>query len=393
MDIAWGNDSELSESEFYNRVEDINIITSLITANPNSTPTLLLTGIRGVGKTALMKNIKNKLMKEYLVIYMDISKSDAYQEKRLDRISFMQVLYDSIIDSCKEKGLKTIDKTLKKMIKTNDIHIADIANYEYISLPIITTEKNYSKFANFVMKLPQNIYRQHAKEIKGIIIFIDEFQILRNLENIDSFLWFLRSNIQENKNVTYILSGSMSLKDEFIEKIAGNEGAFGGRMLTLEIRTFSYETTKKYMQEKAPELKFTENGLKQFYKCTRGIPAYINIFANILPQNERLDENNIKYEFKRKVSLLATHNINLWSRLTLQEQKIITSLLEKPLIRKEIAEKLKVTTGSISKPLVKLKNMMMIEQNGKEYNIYDEIFKLWLKKYKEENKVYPYREI
>lgn len=71
-------------------------------------------------------------------------------------------------------------------------------------------------------------------------------------------------------------------------------------MLTLEIKSFTYETTKKYMKEKAPELKFTENGIKQFYNCTKGILSYINIFANILPQNKTLTDTTIKQEFKQK---------------------------------------------------------------------------------------------
>ena len=148
---------------------------------------------------------------------------------------------------------------MKKIFKTNNISVDKIIDYEHIPIPILKTEKNYGKFANFVMNLPTEIYEEHKNEIKGIIIFFDEFQILKDLENIDSFLWYFRSNIQEQKHTTYILSGSMSLKDEFIEKIAGNNGAFGGRMLTLEIKSFTYETTKKYMKEKAPELKFTEN--------------------------------------------------------------------------------------------------------------------------------------
>lgn len=81
----------------------------------------------------------------------------------------------------------------------------------------------------------------------------------------------------------------------------------------------------------------------------------------------------------------------MWYNLTLQEKKIIIALLEKPLIRQEIADYLKVTTGSISKPLNKLKHIMIIEQNQKEYRLYDEIFKLWLIQYKEKNDVYPFR--
>ena len=43
----------------------------------------------------------------------------------------------------------------------------------------------------------------------------------------------------------YIFSGSMSVKDRLIEEIAGSNGAFGGRILTIEIKPFSYETTCK----------------------------------------------------------------------------------------------------------------------------------------------------
>lgn len=37
----------------------------------------------------------------------------------------------------------------------------------------------------------------------------------------------------------------MSVKDRLIEEIAGSNGAFGGRILTIEIKPFSYETTCK----------------------------------------------------------------------------------------------------------------------------------------------------
>ena len=53
----------------------------------------------------------------------------------------------------------------------------------------------------------------------------------------------MRSFIQKQNNVSYIFSGSMSVKDRLIEEIAGSNGAFGGRILTIEIKPFSYETT------------------------------------------------------------------------------------------------------------------------------------------------------
>lgn len=105
--------------------------------------------------------------------------------------------------------------------------------------------------ANFVINLPQKIYEEYSDKFKGIFIFFDEFQILKDLnKQLDSFSWFLRNSIQDQKNVAYILTGNMSLKDEFIEKIAGNHGAFGGRMITIEIKPFNYNTTKRYLKKK-----------------------------------------------------------------------------------------------------------------------------------------------
>ena len=54
-------------------------------------------------------------------------------------------------------------------------------------------------------------------------------------EDVNGFLWYIRSVIQSQKNIAYIFSGSMSVKDELITDIAGRQGAFGGRILNYEI--------------------------------------------------------------------------------------------------------------------------------------------------------------
>lgn len=107
-------------------------------------------------------------------------------------------------------------------------------------------QKNYKKLANFVMELPQYLYDEYRENINGVFLFFDEFQIIKELEDeLTDFLWHMRSFIQKQNNVSYIFSGSMSVKDRLIEEIAGSNGAFGGRILTIEIKPFSYETTCK----------------------------------------------------------------------------------------------------------------------------------------------------
>lgn len=59
--LPLGNDNDLDDAQFYNRVDEISFLSdNLELTKKGSTPTILLTGIRGVGKSALMKKLKKK---------------------------------------------------------------------------------------------------------------------------------------------------------------------------------------------------------------------------------------------------------------------------------------------------------------------------------------------
>lgn len=390
--LPLGNDNDLDDSQFYNRVDEISFISdNLELAKKGSTPTILLTGIRGVGKTALMKKLKKDFQNEYLVVYMDLSAMDKFKKDKLDRFCFMRLFYESIINACDESNIITIDTKILKYFKTRNFIMDKIESVDKIPIPILKTEEDYTKFTSFVMDLPQQIYDDCEEHIGGILIFMDEFQILKQLdEDVNGFLWYIRSVIQSQKNIGYIFSGSMSVKDELISDIAGQKGAFGGRILNYEIKTFSYETTKYYLAEKADYLEFTDDGFKRFYKCTNGIPYYINSFARLLPPNEELNEEKIISEFKKSLPYLLVHLTNEWYKLTKQEQRIIVALVEEPLRRIDIANKLGVKSGAIGASLKTLQNKILIELNNEKYQIYDSIFKAWLKKEYEEKGDYPY---
>lgn len=386
--LPLGNDNDLDDAQFYNRVDEISFLSdNLELTKKGSTPTILLTGIRGVGKSALMKKLKKNLQNEYLVVYMDLSAIDKYKKNSLTRFDFMKLFYESIIKSCSESNIITIDTKILKYFKTRNFKLDKINKIPLLPL----TEEDYTKFTTFVMDLPQQIYENYKKQINGVLIFMDEFQILKQLdEDVNGFLWYIRSVIQSQNHIGYIFSGSMSVKDELIADIAGQKGAFGGRILNFEITTFSFDTTKNYLKEKTDYLKFTDDGFKRFYKCTKGIPYYINSFARLLPPNEELNEDKIISEFRKSLPYLLIHLTNEWYKLNNQEKRIITSLIEKPLKRIEIANKLEVTSGAIGASLKTLQNKSLIESDNKKYEIYDSIFKEWLKKEYEEKGDYPY---
>lgn len=391
--LPLGNDNDLDDTQFYNRVEEISFISdNLEMTEKGSTPTILLTGIRGVGKTALMKKLKKDFKDDYVVVYMDLAGMDKFKkDDKLTRFCFMRLFYERIIKACRESNIITIDTQILKYFKTRNFKFDRLESVDKIPIPILKSDEDYEKFTTFVMDLPQQIYDDCKDNISGVLIFIDEFQIIKQLDdNVNDFLWYIRSIIQSQKHIGYIFSGSMSVKDELIADIAGQKGAFGGRILSYEIKTFSFDTTRNYLAEKADYLEFTDDGFERFYKCTNGNPYYVNSFARLLPPNEELNEEKIISEFKKTLPYLLVNLTNEWYKLNNQEQRIIAALVEKPLKRIEIANKLGVTSGAIGASLKSLQNKTLIELDKDGFRIYDSIFKAWLKSEYEEKGDYPY---
>ena len=395
-ELAWGTNNSLNDNQFYNRVEDIRFISDLLKSSQYGTsPSILITGIRGVGKSALMKKVQKKFRdKNYLVVYIDLSSSDAYQKDEFSKEALIELIYDEIIKECNEFGITTVDKKIEKYIKTHDVTLKEIVNIKGYPVPFLWTKKNYKKLANFVMELPQYLYEEYSDEINGVFLFFDEFQIIKELgDDLTDFLWYMRSFIQKQNNASYVFSGSMSVKDSLIEEIAGSNGAFGGRILTIEIKPFSHETTKNYLNDKADYLKFTDDGFDQFYECTKGIPFYINVFGNLLPRNISLYSSSVKENFIKVLPVLAMHFSNSWFRLNLQEQRILTALLDDSLNRSRIAKKLNVTSGAIGRSLNRLLDIGLIEMENNTYYMPNFVFKAWLKNEYKMKGVYPYKSI
>ena len=160
-------------------------------------------------------------------------------------------------------------------------------------------------------------------------------------------------------------------------------------MLTFHLTPFSQTTVKNYLTERIPELIFNEKSFKRFYKCTSGIPSYVNIFAKLLPKNIELTEEDIIKEFNLSIQYIGSQLVIIWSRLTYREQTIIISLIDKPKKRIEIANEINLKSGSLSPHLINLQNLSLIQYEDNKYSISEPILKRWLKLEYEKTGVYP----
>ena len=378
---------------FYNRTEDIKKIAYYLNSlEIGISQSLLIRGVRGVGKTFLLQKLKQDSKKNFLVSYIDISRIVGIDDTQLTAQSVLLELLDEMNNTIYDKinDGKKITFLLKKLIDKLKIKDFNFSKGTHIAeIPIPATEDNYKKISKFVMEYPQRVV-ENIDGIDGFIIIIDEFQMLKKLENPESFFWLFRSYSQFQSNVSYVMSGSISQTSDAIEMLNGATGAFGGRMIQINIDPFTKQETKSYFNDRFPEITFTDDGFNRFYEYTKGIPIYINSFYNALSSHETYDEDLIDYIFLNNMDQILVMWIRIWGTLNKYEKRIICAMLNREDISwSELERKLDMSPATLTKYIKTLQDKGIIKYFDGNYNFEDLMLKTWLNHEKERTGVYP----
>lgn len=382
------------DAYFFNRVKDINMInTQISTVRLDIPPQLLITGYRGVGKTFLLKKILNDQSSDILTAFIDLSEIVGRRKGKLTEEWVLKEILNTINETISkdQKFYKKFANIIKSNIQKLQLKDYDFSDASHIlDIPIPVIEDNYDRLSKFVMELPQKIVDENDN-INGFIIVIDEFQLLKNVEKHDAFFWLIRSYMQKQFNVGYIFTGSVSRTSDVITMINGQEGAFGGRLIQINIDPFTFDETKRYIEEKSNNLKFTDEGFERFYACTRGIPLYINSLSTILPNNMVCDEEIIRQALQFNIDQVAMMWIYIWGRMAQGEKDFIIYLLENNgASRQKLDNELGYAKSSISRFIDSLSNQGIIEfSKDKNFVLADKMLATWLKIKYETNGFYP----
>lgn len=378
---------------FFNRKKEINQINAnLSLLDMDVANQLLITGYRGVGKTFLLKKILNDQPDKYLTTYIDLSKTYGGQKGELTEEEVIKEILNKINETVNENKnvYDKIKNTILNFIKQLKLKDYDLSNINLSDIELPEIKDNYLKLSKFTMELPQ-IVVDSSDDIKGFIIVIDEFQLLKSLKNPEAFFWLIRSYTQEQFNVSYIFTGSVSQTGEIINMINGQNGAFGGRMLQFNIDPFTKDETRRYLGERLPSLKFTDEGFERFYSCTRGIPAYINSLSSILPTDVNCDGEIIKEKLLLNVDQIVIMWLYVWGTLTSIEKEMIIFMVEHEHVNWSLLNaEMEYAKSTITKYVDSLLNKGIIEHTfDKEYVLSDKMLKTWLEIKFENDGIYP----
>lgn len=382
------------ERYFYNREKDLKKLKNHLNAlNEDVAEQILITGYRGVGKTFLLKKMLNELPDNILVSYIDISRVYGNQRGNLKEELIMQYLLNSMNEALKDSSgkLKNIYNAVNHFLSKISLKKYDFKEAgNILGVAVPEGRNDYEKLSKFVMEFPQKVV-ESSTNIQGFVIVIDEFQLIGELENPSSFFWLIRSYTQNQDNVSYIFTGSVSKTSEIIQMINGQNGAFGGRMIQVNIDPFTQDELRGYLNEKVGELKFTEDGFQRFYECTRGIPAYINSFCNTMSSGEVYNSEKIKETFFEKMDQITVMWIQIWGTLSIHEKEIVISIVDKgPQKWNDLLKTVPVSRNTLAKYLDILKNKgIVVFSNQDGYKIEEKMLEAWIKHKKKVNGYYP----
>ena len=334
---------------------------------------------RRYGKSSLLKQTFRKSPANIKTIYFDL-----YNIQSIDDFC---VKYTNIIT--KELfNWKEDVKKISKQLGNYFLKLQPQLNFDFNANPSISfTNKEIENQTDIeeVLNLPQKI--ADDRNIKITVAF-DEFQ---EIYRIDKFLinW-MRSSFQDQKDVSYIFSGSkQSLMLNIFSSINSPFYEYAQKM---NISPIARAELFRFIKNKFEEQNLTINSrtIDDILNYSNCHPHFTQYFASVVFEEIRNggDENNDEFKFKWMEKIINSQSIifqNIYDQLNKNQRKILLALshLTEEIFSNATRQKFKLPSSStLSTNIKSLIQKNLIHKTDNLYIVSNPIFNNWLAKLK-----------
>ncbi|MBI4924880.1 MAG: hypothetical protein HY843_03065 [Bdellovibrio sp.] len=283
-----------------------------------------------------------------------------------------------------EYKMETQSGFVEKIFKTL-IHLKPVLSVDPISgLPTFSIDVG-SELKPESLQAILSLIEMKSKT-KKIVVVMHEFQDIGNLKNANEVLAILRGQIQYQKNIPYLFSGSIRKKIDQIFTDAGSPLLKSA--LPMVVGPIPYEEFSVFILEKFQIEKKTINDelLKKIFTICRNISGDIQQFCEALWSVSAYQETLSHKTFDKALNLIFAREAQSYeiilSELTTFQLKCLDAIARhggKKVLSQELLKSAGgVAPASMKKALQRMLQRRFLLHDQGEYKFFNPFFRAWL---------------
>ncbi len=357
----------VSGNHFCSRVDLETQLSKHIASNQN----VHLDGERRTGKTSLVFQTAKKSKSKILHI-------DLFQVKSTSEV------YEKILN-----GILKLNSTsgfLSNLMKTISSLQPSMTFNHSTGDPSINISSSEEVLPKNISGLLDYIYQNYKN--KKIIVFIDEFQDIKNLEEKDAILATMRSSIQLHSDITYVYAGS--IRKDMSEIFNNPNSPFYKSALPLEVEKIDKKLFSKFIKQNfnKTKIKISQECIDKILILANEIPGDVQELCNSLwdsSENETIiTQKNIDIALDNifcREQRYYESIINITTNVQMNFLKGLSKTNGENIYSAEFAKYSLITqSAAITRALKRLLQLKIIYEYKDKYRFASPFFKLWLDK-------------
>lgn len=286
---------------FYNREKELDFLLSKLSQiRKGIKHNYALVGPRRIGKSSILYLLLQKLAKKGIIpVLIDCEGREITKQAELTLELLLEfwgnailnayfshtklrnkikIKLDDFVATAKDKVIVTLSEILGR-IKTLEMKaIQDYLTFRIEFEKLALKEKPSPKELVKLFEDTINLAEKIGKERKVyFVLMLDEFQNVGNFKQPFDFLAAFRRNLQQQKRVAYLFTGSnVGMMENILLK-----KPFGGHIPIEWITNFSYSVAFNFLNQRFKQLgrKIDKETINEIIDFSRGHPAYLNWFG------------------------------------------------------------------------------------------------------------------